>query len=220
LATFRNAEFGFFGVRVITCTQTPRRWGLLLRAGDFDFTASFLRLFLTSWLMVGIWQIRFNPYHPGIKKPLWQLNPLPPDAGERGLYYFSQSTQDIFPETRKPRFPGKIDKEVSMISACCIINAITVGQISDLPAALLCVRTISRARKKLRVESDDFSCYARPCDRWSLAQFFVAPEESPNTKRQHASRKRGNLGPKSQMTDSITENIPPRTIFGRSETRN
>src|SRR6516164_11746590 len=121
-ATFRNAEFGFFGVRVITCTQTPRRWGLLLRAGDFDFTASFLRLFLTSWLMVGIWQIRFNPYHPGIKKPLWQLNPLPPDAGERGLYYFSQSTQDIFPETRSPRFPRKTDNQDSMISACCIIN--------------------------------------------------------------------------------------------------
>jgi hypothetical protein len=54
LATFRSAEFGFFGVRVITCTQTPRRWGQSARAGDFDFTAIFLRPFLTSWLIVGM----------------------------------------------------------------------------------------------------------------------------------------------------------------------
>jgi hypothetical protein len=26
-ATFRNAEFGFFGVIVLTCVQTPRFWG-------------------------------------------------------------------------------------------------------------------------------------------------------------------------------------------------
>jgi len=91
------------------------------------------------------------------------------------------------------------------------------------PAALLrvlCVRIIPPARTKLRLEPHDFSCYSGPCDRWSLVQFCVAPEESPNTKRQHASRKRGNLGRKPQMTDSITENIPPRTIFERSETRN
>jgi hypothetical protein len=54
LATLRSAELGFFGVRVITCTQTPRRWGQSVRAGDFDFTAIFLRPFLTSWLIVGM----------------------------------------------------------------------------------------------------------------------------------------------------------------------
>jgi hypothetical protein len=43
LATLRRAEFGFFGVRVITCTQTPRRWGLPISAGDFDFTNIFRR---------------------------------------------------------------------------------------------------------------------------------------------------------------------------------
>jgi hypothetical protein len=55
-ATFRSAEFGFLGVRVITCTQTPRLCGQSARAGDFDFTAIFLRPFLTSWLIVGMSQ--------------------------------------------------------------------------------------------------------------------------------------------------------------------
>jgi hypothetical protein len=54
LATFRKAEFGFLGVRVMTCTQTPRRCGQSARAGDFDFTVIFLRPFRTSWLIVGI----------------------------------------------------------------------------------------------------------------------------------------------------------------------
>jgi hypothetical protein len=27
LAILRNAEFGFFGVMVLTCKQTPRFWG-------------------------------------------------------------------------------------------------------------------------------------------------------------------------------------------------
>src|SRR5207249_2290996 len=54
LATFRSAEFGFFGVRVITCTQTPRRCGQLPSAGDFDFVVTFLRPLRTSWLIVGI----------------------------------------------------------------------------------------------------------------------------------------------------------------------
>jgi hypothetical protein len=44
-ATLRRAEFGFFGVRVITCTHTPRRWGQLVSAGDFDFTDTFRRPF-------------------------------------------------------------------------------------------------------------------------------------------------------------------------------
>ena len=34
-AIFRSAEFGFFGVVVFTCVQTPRRCGQDWRAGDF-----------------------------------------------------------------------------------------------------------------------------------------------------------------------------------------
>src|ERR1019366_3129494 len=37
LATLRSAEFGFFGVLVITCRQTPRRCGHLSSAGALDF---------------------------------------------------------------------------------------------------------------------------------------------------------------------------------------
>jgi hypothetical protein len=36
-ATLRRAEFGFFGVVVYTRTQTPRRWGQAIRAGDAVF---------------------------------------------------------------------------------------------------------------------------------------------------------------------------------------
>jgi hypothetical protein len=54
LATFRMAEFGFFGVRVMTCTQTPLRKGLPSKAGDFDFMRTLRRPLRTSWLMVGI----------------------------------------------------------------------------------------------------------------------------------------------------------------------
>jgi hypothetical protein len=36
-ATFRRAEFGFFGVVVYTRMQTPRFWGHACMAGVFDF---------------------------------------------------------------------------------------------------------------------------------------------------------------------------------------
>src|ERR1700704_2183124 len=54
LATLRMAEFGFLGVRVMTCTQTPRRKGLPCNAGALDFARILRRPFLTSWLMVGM----------------------------------------------------------------------------------------------------------------------------------------------------------------------
>jgi hypothetical protein len=53
-ATLRIAEFGFLGVRVITCTHTPRRKGLSLSAGAFDLARTVRLGFLTSWLIVGI----------------------------------------------------------------------------------------------------------------------------------------------------------------------
>src|SRR6266850_4304412 len=56
LATLRRAEFGFFGVRVITCRQTPRRCGHDPSAGAFDFAFSWRRPLRTNWLIVGICQ--------------------------------------------------------------------------------------------------------------------------------------------------------------------
>jgi hypothetical protein len=53
-ATFRSAEFGFFGVCVNTRVQTPRLCGAPARAGVFVFDFGAVRPFLTSWLMVGM----------------------------------------------------------------------------------------------------------------------------------------------------------------------
>jgi hypothetical protein len=53
-ATFRMAEFGFFGVRVMTCKQTPRRNGAFSRAGDLLLYFNLFRPFRTSWLIVGM----------------------------------------------------------------------------------------------------------------------------------------------------------------------
>src|SRR5215467_9377239 len=52
-ATFRSAEFGFFGVWVNTRVQTPRRWGEPFRAGVFDFSGFVSRPLRTSCWMVG-----------------------------------------------------------------------------------------------------------------------------------------------------------------------
>src|ERR1700678_269955 len=53
-ATLRKAELGFLGVRVITCTQTPRRCGAPLSAGDFVLTTTLRRPLRTNWLIVGM----------------------------------------------------------------------------------------------------------------------------------------------------------------------
>jgi hypothetical protein len=53
-ATLRKAEFGFFGVVVYTRTQTPRRWGQDLSAGELVFLRTASRPNFTSWLMVGM----------------------------------------------------------------------------------------------------------------------------------------------------------------------
>src|SRR6186713_1050482 len=53
-ATFRSAEFGFFGVCVNTRTHTPRFCGLTWSAGLFVLVTIFSRPWRTSWLMVGI----------------------------------------------------------------------------------------------------------------------------------------------------------------------
>ena len=53
-ATLRWAELGFFGVRVITCVQTPRLKGPPPSAGDFDLPRGWMRGWRMSWLMVGM----------------------------------------------------------------------------------------------------------------------------------------------------------------------
>src|SRR5215831_10813717 len=52
-ATFRSAEFGFFGVCVNTRTHTPRFCGLFCSAGLFVFVRTLSRPLRTNWLIVG-----------------------------------------------------------------------------------------------------------------------------------------------------------------------
>src|SRR5947209_3114753 len=53
-ATFRRAEFGFLGVMILTCKQTPFFWGQPCRAGCLGRLCCCTRGLRTSWLMVGI----------------------------------------------------------------------------------------------------------------------------------------------------------------------
>src|SRR6266571_5677296 len=53
-ATFRRAEFGFFGVVVYTRVQTPRRCGDARRAGLFVLLRGRSRPLRTSCWMVGM----------------------------------------------------------------------------------------------------------------------------------------------------------------------
>src|SRR3954451_22965505 len=52
-ATFRSAEFGFFGVVVYTRVHTPRRWGEPFSAGVLFFDTLSWRPLRTSCWIVG-----------------------------------------------------------------------------------------------------------------------------------------------------------------------
>src|SRR5262245_20428837 len=53
-ATFRSAEFGFFGVIVLTTVQTPRFCGQPCMAGCFGLDRCGCRGERINWLIVGI----------------------------------------------------------------------------------------------------------------------------------------------------------------------
>src|SRR5947209_4337002 len=53
-ATFRSAEFGFFGVIVLTTVHTPRFCGHPWMAGCFGLDRCGTRGDLINWLIVGI----------------------------------------------------------------------------------------------------------------------------------------------------------------------
>jgi hypothetical protein len=64
LATFRRAEFGFFGVVVYTRVQTPRRCGQASRAGTLLFATTRLRGLRTSWLIVAMQSVSSGALAP------------------------------------------------------------------------------------------------------------------------------------------------------------
>jgi hypothetical protein len=53
-AIFRSAEFGFFGVIVFTCKQTPRFCAHLSKTGALLNLRGIRRSLRTNWLIVGI----------------------------------------------------------------------------------------------------------------------------------------------------------------------
>src|ERR1700716_163570 len=59
-ATFRSAEFGFFGVVVYTRVHTPRRCGLPLSAAVFTLAILSRRPLRTSCWMVGIYRLSMS----------------------------------------------------------------------------------------------------------------------------------------------------------------
>src|SRR3989338_1992481 len=52
-ATLRSAEFGFFGVIVLTMRQTPRFCGQFSSSSDLLFLTFWRRPLRTNWLIVG-----------------------------------------------------------------------------------------------------------------------------------------------------------------------
>jgi len=52
LATFLLAEFGFFGLAVKICVQTPFFWKQPSRAGDLESLTFFLGFWRMDWLSV------------------------------------------------------------------------------------------------------------------------------------------------------------------------
>jgi hypothetical protein len=59
-ATFRSAEFGFFGVTVQTLVHTPRFCGFFCNATALDFRPTFFRDFLIIWFTVGILHLKIK----------------------------------------------------------------------------------------------------------------------------------------------------------------
>src|SRR5262245_6105699 len=70
-ATLRRAEFGFLGVTVLTCRQTPRFCGHPSSTGVLVLDFWTLRGLRTSWLMVGI----SNEPEPAAVRPPWRSEP-------------------------------------------------------------------------------------------------------------------------------------------------
>src|SRR3990167_7208387 len=88
LATLRRAEFGFFGVVVLTRVQTPRRWGEPSRAGTLLRVGLGLRGLRISWLIVGIRNLsrllmEACVFRPKRLSPSFGRGAIPPPRGPR-----------------------------------------------------------------------------------------------------------------------------------------
>src|SRR5262245_21033014 len=73
-AILRSAEFGFFGVIVLTCKQTPRFCGHPCMAGCFGFDFCGRRGLRINWLIVGMNHSCRPAIHVG--RSYWPLAPV------------------------------------------------------------------------------------------------------------------------------------------------
>src|SRR5262249_9330554 len=74
-AIFRKAEFGFFGVIVLTCRHTPRFCGHPCMAGCFGLDRWTVRGLRINWLIVGM--NRSCRPAPGVGRSSRRLGPGP-----------------------------------------------------------------------------------------------------------------------------------------------
>src|SRR5436190_13515283 len=84
-ATLRRAEFGFFGVMVLTTVHTPRFCGQPCMAGCFGFDRCGFRGLRMSWLIVGI---PTSSGHAGLLLP---PAPMRGPAPVQGVRLFKQN---------------------------------------------------------------------------------------------------------------------------------
>src|SRR5437588_5208588 len=85
-ATFRSAEFGFFGVIVLTTVHTPRFCGHPCMAGCFGLDRCGCRGDLINWLIVGIRRLSWLG-RPAVRRTGISMLATRPRAG-RPLYGF------------------------------------------------------------------------------------------------------------------------------------
>jgi hypothetical protein len=143
----------------------------------------------------------------------------------------------IFPSPRKTfflkqanrEFPGKRDQKISTVWICCIRKsgvgiALALGKKKHFALIyrilekqttewLMCGyrKNLTHLQSVLLFKDSSRGMNTGVTGgRWCN---LVVLEESPNTERQHASRKRGSSARKLRTTESITENIPPRTTL-------
>src|SRR5262245_23631712 len=95
-ATFRSAEFGFFGVCVITRVQTPRFCWAPRSAGGFTFDFGALRPLRTSWLTVGMGTPSENQDTNECRRGAWPTANAGPDGSKSRSGFASQMPMLIY----------------------------------------------------------------------------------------------------------------------------
>src|SRR5215211_5761360 len=85
-ATFRSAEFGFFGVTVNTRVQTPRFCGAPRSAGVFVFAFGAVRPLRINWLTVGTGVSR-SLLHVHEVTDRWRCLPAEPRDGSKAILH-------------------------------------------------------------------------------------------------------------------------------------